>query len=171
MFSDCLEFAAWTDEGQWNSIPHKLRDNVSTNHIQGFYWLLVIHSCHSSSFCFSYLFLFVWIVLLVYCRHLPKDGMFNQKTLKYLHFDMLTNQQEFDHIWGTSQALELIVFLATKCQWDYGLLFKDPRGTTDFKWWRRSKDFWIWNFWFGNFLGRKNSTSIFWVAWFKKGFF
>ena len=30
--------------------------NVSTNHIQGFYWLLVIHSCHSSSFCFLYLF-------------------------------------------------------------------------------------------------------------------
>ena len=89
MFFDCLEFAAWTDEGQWNSIPHKLRDNVSTNHIQGFYWLLVIHSCHSSSFCFPYLFIFVWIVLLVYCRHLPTDGIFNQKTLKYLHFDIV----------------------------------------------------------------------------------
>ena len=142
MFSDCLEFAAWTDKGQWNSILHKLRDNVSTNHIQGFYWLLVIHSdsCHSSSFCFLYLFFsldsFACILQALANRR-------NIQPKKYLHFDIVTNQQEFDRIWGTVHLRYFagsIIFLATKCQWEYGLLFKDPRGTTDFKWRRRSKD-------------------------------
>lgn len=47
-----------------------------------------------AAFVFHIYFFFVWIVLLVYCRHLPTDRIFNQKTLKYLHFDIVNESQE-----------------------------------------------------------------------------
>lgn len=63
---------------------------------------ILLTSCHSfmsfKQLLFFIFTFFVWIVLLVYCRHLPTDGIFNQKTLKYLHFDIVNESTVWSHL-------------------------------------------------------------------------